>query len=238
MNRLLSLLFLFVLGWLQGSANAQGAESAKRQCRIIYFQAPSNAPQALYLFDGLSSQQVELPNKSLSDPYTLPQGDLILRLSNYAIVPPAQADPRMPSVAIPATLTDFYLLVSTDSQNSSFPIKMQAVDASSSVFKNGEMLWFNLTEKEVGGKVGSKRLAMKPRSKTVVEAPADSSEQYLLELGFRIPTEAEVRPLCRVSWQHDSRTKTIVFIFNEEGRRAPRLSGISDFRPVENDPPQ
>ena len=180
MRRLLCLLLL-----LPALATAQS--KGPHTCRILFLGAPDGAPEKLQLYDGKSSQEVELPGMNLSPVYKLPAGPLVLRMLPTAPAKPEDVSPDAPKVAVAETVSDFYLLVSSDPANKVAPVKLQVIDADSTKFKRGEMLWFNLTANSVGGQVGSEQLAMTPNSRTILKSPAAASEDYNVNLSFRIP---------------------------------------------------
>lgn len=201
-----------------------------RTCRLVFLGAGDSDPQTLHLHDGTRSREVDLPRLNLSKIYPLPGGALTVRL---LATPPADgeaANPAAPSAKIPETMGDLYLLVSPDPANKVAPVRLQVIDAGSDKFRNGQQLWFNLTAHEVGGQVGKRSLAMKPRSRVVLEAPATRSEEYKVNLNFRIAGKDTLYPLCETNWQHDPDSRIVLFVVNEGGSRAPRVLGFPDRR--------
>ncbi|MES2661074.1 MAG: hypothetical protein V4689_20800 [Verrucomicrobiota bacterium] len=230
MRHLLCLLFL-----IPNLALAQS--NGSRTCRILFLGAPDDAPEKLQLFDGTASQEVELPRMNLSKVYPLPAGALVIRMLTTAPAKPEEASPDAPKAAIAESLGDFYLLVSSDPSNKIAPVKLQVIDADPAKFKNGQMLWFNLTANSVGGQVGTQKLAMTANSRTILDAPASKSEDFNVNLSFRIPGDERLHPLCETKWQHDSRSRTVLFVINQGGSRVPRILGFPDYRePAEKKP--
>lgn len=225
------LLCLFLLFPLLASAESKGP----RSCRILFLGAPESAPEKLQLFDGSGTQEVELPRMNLSPVYKLPGGPLVIRMLTTPPAKPGDVGADAPKAEIPEAMTDLYLLVSSDPTNKVAPVKMQVIDVDSSKFAKGQMLWFNLTANSVGGQLGSEKLAMKPNSKVIVNAPAIKNEDYVVNLNFVMPGTDKLRPLCETKWQHDPRSRTIFFIVAEEGARAPRILGFPDYREAEKD---
>ncbi len=223
---------LFVLVSLI-SALATPQSMAGHTCRILFLGAPANAPEKLQLFDGKASQEVELPQMNLSPVYKLPAGDLVIRLLTTAPLKPEDVSPDAPKAAIPEAMTDFYLLVSSDPTNKIVPVKLQVIDADAAKFRPGQMLWFNLTANSVGGQVGTEQLAMAANSKTIVNAPASKNEDYNVNLSFRIPDNEVLYPLCETKWQHDTRSRSVLFVVPQNGSRTPRVLGFPDYREPE-----
>jgi hypothetical protein len=143
---------------------------------------------------------------------------------------PDDVSPDAPKVAVAEAVSDLYLLVSTDPANKIAPVKLQIIDVDSSKFKRGEMLWFNLTANSVGGQVGSEQLAITPNSRTILKSPAAGSEDYNVNLSFRIPGDERLHPLCETKWLHDPRSRTVLFVIAQNGSRNPRVLGFPDYR--------
>ena len=223
MCRLLRLLCLLPI---LATAHAQSV----RSCRILFLGAPDGAPEKLHLFNGTTSQEVELPQMNLSPVYPLPAGPLVLRLLPAAPAKPTEVSPDAPKVALPETVMDCYLLVSSDPENKIAPVKLQVIDADPSKFGNGQMLWFNLTPNRIGGKLGDADFAMAANSRKIIDAPASGNEDYNVNLSFRMPDNERLYPLCETKWQHDTRSRTVVFVVAQQGTRTPRVLGFPDYR--------
>lgn len=226
--RLLSVLVL-LLATLPISAQEKKGE--KRTCRILYLRAPSGAPTKLQLFDGKTSQEVDLPRMNFSKPYILPPGPLNLRMLTQPVLLPEELPAGAPTAVVPADMRDCYLLVSADPGNAVAPVRLQVVDAGTSKFRTGQILWFNLSPHHVGGTVGSEKLKLKPQSRTVMNSPANKRERYPVDLAFVVNGDKRLHPLCETAWLHDPRSRMVAFVFNEKGRRTPRVLAFSDFRP-------
>jgi hypothetical protein len=201
-----------------------------RTCRILFLGAAESDPEMLHLHDGSGTQEVELPRLNLSKVYPLPGGALTLKMLT---APPADGQPphpAAPSATVPEATGDFYLLLSPDASNKIVPVRMQVIDASADRFKSGQMLWFNLSAHDVGGQVGKQKLALKARSKVVLDPPASAVESYNVNLSFRIAGKDPLYPLCETRWNHDPAARTVLFVVQEPGSRTPRVLGFPDDR--------
>ena len=219
---------LLVLWALCLGATAQ--EKATRSCRIIFIKAPEDAPQTLQLFDGTTSQEVELPAMNLSQVYQVAPGAIHLRLLPEAPIKTGEINPAAPGAKVAAEINDIYLLVASDTSNPVAPVKMSVINAGQEVFKNGQMLWFNLSDKSVGGQIGKQRLSIAPNARSVLDAPAGQSENYNVNLAFYISGDEKLHPLCETKWRHDPASRTVLFLVNEPGSRTPRVMGFPDRR--------
>ena len=207
-----------------------GAEEGAHTCRTLFLNGPPQPVSKYYLFDGTNSQEVTLPRLSLSPVYKLPAGDIRIWLLTSPVAGVEEVPEGSPSATIPAATQDFYLLIARDPANAVLPLKMQVVNANSDRLGRGEMLWINLTSKSLAGTVGRSRLKLPPLRSVVVEEPARERGNYPLEIYFRVPGDDRTHPLIESQWQHDPRTRSIVFVFDEGKRRAPRVQAFTDFR--------
>lgn len=228
------ILVLILLGIMLLPAMAR-QETGSRTCRVLFLARPAGAPKTLFLFDGASSQEVELGSMSFSPVYQLPSGDITLAL--LTAPPPPAADgkppavpPGAPKAAVKESIADFYLIVSSDPENKVTPVRMQVINANAGSFKNGQMMWYNLTDSLVGGVVGSNKLRIQPNSREILDAPANGPEDYPVNIHYVPPGKQRPEPLCETRWIHDPRSRSIFFVMKEPGSIFPRIIGIPDFR--------
>lgn len=221
MRHLLCVLILFTT---LIAAHAKGG----RTCRIIFINAPGNAPQRLHLFDGKTSQEVELPSINFSPVYQLPGSALTLRMLPSAETDPKQISPDAPSAAVAESVTDFYLLVSSDPANLVVPVRFEVIDATK--FTKGQMLWRNLTPNTIDGQIGTEKLVLAGNSQAILNPPAAKSEDYKVTISYRRPGLERLEPLCETQWGHDAQGRSVYFVVSTEGERTPRVMGLRDQR--------
>lgn len=207
--------------------------AAERTCRVLFLGAAKDAPESLQLFDGQGSQEIKLPRMNLSPVYKLPSGQLTLRLLEKAKEKPEDIPAGTPKAALAEGISDFYLFISDDPSNTVLPFSMRIINANPDKLRNGQMLWFNLTEKRIGGKVGSRKIALEPKSQKITNAPAKGIEDYHVDIYYQIPGEKEVWPLCETKWLHNPPARIIMFVLPEAGSRVPRIMSFTDFRKKE-----
>ena len=103
MRLLLTVLFgIFAL-----AAEAPVRAESGATCRIVFLNRPDTAPTSMWLLDGVSSQEVQLPGMNLSPVYKL-RSDV----TKLSLLPstPEDKEPDLenaPSVAVPEGVTDF-----------------------------------------------------------------------------------------------------------------------------------
>jgi len=229
-TRPMKLLFL-ILALLPTAALAQKPKD--HTCRILFLSGPDSAPDKIHLFDGASSIEVDLPRMNFSQVYKLRPGALRLHLLPSPLDDPEKLPSGAPAATLAENITDFYLLVTSDPTNPVVPMRMQIINAGANKLKRGQMLWFNLTKKAVAGSVGSEKLVIKPASRLTLDPPARGNKDYRVNLFFRFPDSELNHPLCETQWRHDPRSRTVAFIINEPGARAPRILVFPDYREKE-----
>jgi hypothetical protein len=213
------------------------AQENVRTCRILFLNAPQQAEGQYYLFDGKTSQPVTLPRLSFSPVYKLRPGDVKIWMLPKPIGKAEEIPAGSPEVILNANTRDLYLLITTDPDNHVLPLRMQVVNANYDKIRLGEMLWFNLTQKHIAGKVGKSSLHLVPGGSALIGKPATSPEDYPVEIYFRVPEDKRTHPLIESQWYHDPRSRFVVFVFDEGRRRAPRIMSFSDFRIPEEKKP-
>ncbi|WP_035612215.1 hypothetical protein [Haloferula sp. BvORR071] len=203
-------------------------EKSKRTCRVLVLGENNSVPSPLYLYDGKVARQIDLPRMNLSKFYELPGGALTLRLLKAPLADKEVPDPASPSATVGENIGACYLMLSADPSNKTLPVRLQVIDASAEHFKPGQMLWYNLTGVEIGGQVGKQQVAVKPRSKVIVDAPTSGHEDYNVNLSYRTSEKSPAYPVCETRWNHDPSARTILFIVAEPGSPIPRVMSFPD----------
>lgn len=225
-------LILFLLLPLPSLAKEKAAD---RTCRVLFLARPENAPKSLFLYDGKTSQEVELGSMSFSPIYPLPPGDMNLTLlTKPPMTAESNSSPTIPNgaprVKVNEAVTDFYLIITSDPSNPVTPVRMQVINANSDRFKKGQMMWYNLTDSVVVGMIGSDKLRIQPNSREILDAPTNRSEDYPVNIHYIPKGKERSEPICQTRWLHDAHSRSVIFVIKEPNRIAPRIIGISDFR--------
>jgi hypothetical protein len=113
---------------------------------------------------------------------------------------------------------------------------MQVVNVGMGKLRAGQMLWFNLTEHQVGGRIGSEKLVIQPKSTVTLDPPAVGAKDYPVDLSYRIRGNENLYPICETKWLHDPRSRSLAFVYAKPGTRTPRVLVFPDFRNVKEDP--
>lgn len=225
-------LILLALGTLLPCHSVQAAFG--RSCRIVFLDRPENAPKSLHLFDGVTSQEVELPSMNLSPSYKLAPDVTQLKLLIAKVGDPKKVPVDAPSVDIPADYTDFLLLVMSDPDHQITPVKLEAVNLESENFKPGQTLWSNRTDKTIQGKLGEQILSLEPESSKILDAPVSekgvpTSGYYTASFTYQAQDQGAFEPITEQQWWHDAKSRHLGFIVNSGGK-LPKIYFYRDFR--------
>lgn len=204
--------------------------AAERTCRVLYLGSAKDAPESLHLFDGKGSREIELPRMNLSSVYELPPGDITLRLLEIVPEKPEEIPAGSPKVFLPGGILDFYLFISDNPENPVLPYSMRIIDANPDKLRNGQLLWFNLTENRIAGKVGTRKILLEPASNEIIDPPAKGAEDYPVDIYYQMPGQKDIWPLCETKWLHNPSARIIMFVLPEAGSRIPRIMSFTDFR--------
>ncbi len=205
-----------------------------RTCRIIFPERPQDAPKLLFLLDGKNTQEVALPSMNLSPIYKIAPGAIQLKLLTTNVEDDKDVPADAPSVEIPADYTDFLLIVSSDPNNKTAPVKLEAVNLDSEDFKVGQVLWNNRTDKTIEGKLGDQILSLGPVSSKIVNAPVSdkgvaTSGYYTASFTYQADDKGEFEPITEQQWWHDANSRHLGFIL-DTGGKLPVILIYRDFR--------
>lgn len=232
MHRIISLL-LGLSCFAHAATEEVPSKKPARSCRILFFSPEAGAPEKAFLNDGTADQEVALPSMNLSDVYALPAGDLILRLLPQKAVAGQPLPAGAPAIALPETVQDCYLLITSDPTNTVLPLRMQMVNADSGKFHAGQMMWFNLSPYTVGGTLGKSTVNLKPNSRAIVDPPAAGSEYYPVKLGYLPVVGESAEPLSSTLWRHTPTARSVVFVFVGSNNQLPQFKSFLDSRFVQ-----
>lgn len=230
MNKLNAILLVLLACLLFGYAHA----APERTCRIVFLDRPADAPKSLYLFDGETSREVELPSMNLSPVYKLAQDASELRLLAAKVENPKDIAQDAPSVEISPKFNDFVLLLLSDPSNKLAPFKIEVIQLASEDFKIGQTLWTNHTDKTIEGKLGDQSLSLEPLSSKILDAPNSdqgvaSSGYYKATFTYQAEQNGDFAPITEQQWWHDANSRHLGFI-TDTGGKLPRIYYFRDFR--------
>lgn len=201
----------------------------ERNCRLIFLQRSHDAPKIVYLSDGVRSQKAELSSMNFTPRINLAPGNITLSLTEDPVNDIEDTPEGAPSVKIPESLNEFFLIIVSDPTNEVLPIRAIAVNSGDSKLKSGETLWINLTKHRIEGRLGDVPLKVPAGARVVSGAPRNENGYYKARFAYLPNGENEYVPIMNKSWWFDSRCKNLGFILNAGGR-LPRIFTFQDQR--------
>ena len=210
-------------------------EAAKRNCRILFLERPATAPKSLHLFDGSTSQQVDLPSMNLSSVYAITPNSTQLKLLPAQVDNPENISPDAPAVDIPAEYTNILLIISSDPENKIAPVKLAVINLN---FKIGQTLWINRTDKTIEGKLGEQALSLEPDSSKIIDAPlgnqtSPTSGYFEASFTYRVQGSDVTSLISEQQWWYDANSRHLGVIANSGGK-LPKINFFRDFREPES----
>ncbi len=199
-----------------------------RTCRILYMERPVDAPSEAYMFDGEKSQKVSLPSLNFSPVIQLPLGKLTIGMTPQAITVPEEFPEGAPTVTIPATHTDIYLLVTSDPDNQVMPIRLVPISISDKL-QPGETLWINLTPHRIAAKLGNRTFEIPPQKQTLGPPPLSNSGYYSADFRYQRNSNGKYLPIMHKSWWFDDTSRNLGFIIGTQAK-LPKIFSIRDRR--------
>jgi len=226
--------YLIFVALLTLFTQSYAQDATKRDCRILFLERPAIAPKSLHLFDGSTSQQVDLPNMNLSAVYKISSNTTQLKLLQEKVDDPEAISPDAPTVEIPAEYSNILLIISSDPENKIAPVKLTAINLN---FKIGQTLWINRTDKTIEGKLGEQVLSLEPDSSKIIDAPlgnqnTPTSGYFEASFTYRIQGSDVSSPISEQQWWHDANSRHIGVIANSGGK-LPKINFFRDFRDPE-----
>ncbi len=202
---------------------------AKRTCRVVYPERPRSAPRVAHIFDGKTSKLVTLPSMNLSEVIELPDGAMTLAMTAQQIEDPTKLPADTPKLQIPAHVRDFYIIMSPNPKNKTFPATMNLVEAGKGKLEPGQTLWFNLTGHKIIAKMGEQVINVPPKGKSISDDPISESGYYVARIAYQPNGDGAVAPITEQQWWHDAKSRHLGFVV-ATGGKLPKLYYYRDFR--------
>lgn len=205
--------FSFLLASVAVVFMATLCQAQKRPVQILYFRAAADAPTEanLYLGESLVAE-TELPRDNFSKTFEIPKGNLRLKFLAGLLEEGEKVPKAAPTVNISARWQKVLLLVFENKKNPVMPIRVQAIDASDSVFGPGSVYMINFSEVGVAGTVGDKKLRLNPKDVSILKNPVSENGYYPVKLDKYITGEKKPQRFVRQMWGHDDKIRQVLFI--------------------------
>ena len=221
--------FLSLLGFAVAAFGASDSD-ASRALRMVYVQAPPDAPSKVYLVIGKETREMDLPLMSISTrSVALPDGALRV----YAATkPPTKEEPlpeNAPFADIPEGMRTPLLVLLPTGSPGPLAFRMQPVEFSQAVAPPGAVFWFNLTERTVYAKLGTAQAIVAPHRTGVVVPSGNFGDNYTVMVDLSPdPGQTATLPFLRSRWVKESVRRDLLFVVNDPNRKYPQVIGVAD----------
>lgn len=204
-------------------------EEQNRTCRIIFPERLNDSPKFAHLYDGKSSQLVELPTMNFSPVISLAGGEITLLMATEPVTDPKKLPATTPKLIIPEDADDFYILVTPDTENLTLPLKMEIIILREADHKFGETLWINKTKHQISANLGESKITVAPESETISKVPLEKNGYYRAEFTYQINGEGDFKKITEQQWWHDAKSRHLGYVV-DSGNTLPKIMIFRDFR--------
>jgi len=215
--------------FLAAFAVAQEASSA-RSLRLLYVQAPDDAPESVVLVVGKEAKDLDLPRLSVSTKrLALPAGPVRVFAATKV---PTKAEPLpadAPFVDIPEGMDAPLVVLLPSGATGPLAFRMLPVEFARSKAPEGAVLWFNLSARTVFAKLGTAQAAVAPRQTAVMVPPGKPGDVYHVLVDVS-PDQGETEnvPLMRSSWVKEAGQRHLLFVVPDPSRKVPRIVAVPE----------
>jgi hypothetical protein len=198
-----------------------------RMVSAIFFQAPDDYPEQVYMHAGDESIPLSLPRMNLGQWIKFPAGDLVLWFTKESVDPALAIPAEAPSVNVPAQWSEVILLFSVSSKSKEFPFTVTALPSGMSQFKPGEMIFFNRTTSTIGGNLGEKSVRIESGTTIKITSPVSKDGDYSVKLAYSPENRTDVLPLADTTWRYNTTARQMLFILPDVARGVPRIWSVT-----------
>jgi hypothetical protein len=221
--------FVFLLiGWTV-VVSAQDSATA-RSLRLLYLQAPEDAPGSVFLVVGKGGKEIDLPRLSISsNRMPLPSG--VVRV--YAATRAPSKDNPLPADApfadIPGGMSDPLVVLLPTGGVGPLAFRMLPVEFARTKAPEGAVVWLNLSTRAITSQLGSSRAVVAPRQ-TVIQMPSGRiGEVYPVSVVLAPEQgESEGVPLMKSSWVKEPGQRHLLVVVPDDRRSVPRVIDIPE----------
>ncbi|MEO0040269.1 MAG: hypothetical protein RIS38_1217 [Verrucomicrobiota bacterium] len=231
--------FSCLLVLVAGLAAAPEA-SSPRALRLVYVQAPENAPEKVFLVAGKVTKEIDLPRLSVSTSrLDLPAGPVRVFAATQAPTRDNPLPSDAPFVDIPETLGSVLVVLLPNGKSGPLGFQMLPVEFSQKAVPEGAVMWFNLSDRTIFAKHGSSQAAVAPRRSGTVVPSGKSGDSYQVMVDLAPEAgESETVPFLRARWTKEARRRDLLFVVADTDRRFPRIICVPELMEPEPEQPK
>ena len=219
---------LLLIGWAL-VVSAQDSATA-RSLRLLYLQAPEDAPAHVFLVVGKAGKEIDLPRLSISTKrMELPAG--VVRV--YAATKiPSKANPLpadAPFADIPGGMNDPLVVLLPTGGAGPLAFRMMPVEFARTKAPEGAVVWLNLSTRAITSQLGSSRAVVAPRQAVIQLPSGRTGEVYPVSVALAPdPGETEGVPLMKSSWVKEPGQRHLLVVVPDDRRNVPRVIDIPE----------
>jgi hypothetical protein len=220
--------FVLFLTCLVAVVSAQ--EGSARSLRLLYVQAPDDAPASLFLVAGKEIKEVDLPRLSISTKrLALTTGTVRVYAASKAPTKDEPLPANAPFVDIPDGMNDPLVVLLPTGEAGPLAFRMLPVEFSRTKAPEGAVLWFNLSGRTLYSKLGTAQAIVAPRQTAIQLPPGKPGDVYhvLVDVAPEQGEEESV-PLMRSSWVKEPGQRHLLFIVPDPDRKVPRIVAVPE----------
>ncbi len=199
-----------------------------RTVRLLYLEAPEDAPGALHLVAGKEVAKVDVPRLAISSGQAqVPSAAVRIHLAEKAPTREHPLPADAPAVDLPAGDQDLLLVLFPTGKTGPLGFGAQAIDFSSARIPDGGILWLNLSRRTLQVRLGSAVMAV-PQGQTRAMAPGvapGGSYPVLVDLA-PLDSREEPLPLIRATWMREPGRRQLLFVLDDPSRLVPRVVAV------------
>jgi hypothetical protein len=229
--------FVFLLiGW--GAVASAQDSATTRSLRLLYLQAPEDAPAHVFLVVGKGGKEIDLPRLSIStNRLSLPAGVIRVYAATKAPSKDNPLPPDAPFAHIPASMSDPLVVLLPTGGAGPLAFRMLPVEFARTKAPEGAVVWLNLSTRAITSQLGSSRAVVAPRQ-TVIQMPSGKTGDVYHVSVVLAPDQGETEsvPLMKSSWVKEPGQRHLLVVVPDDRRNVPRIIDIPESMEPESKP--
>jgi hypothetical protein len=227
---------MLLVGW---AVIASAQDSApNRSLRLLYLQAPEDAPASVFLIVGKGGKEIDLPRLSIStNRMVLPAGVIRVYAAKKAPSKDNPLPPDAPFAEIPSGMNDPLVVLLPTGGTGPLAFRMMPVEFARTKAPEGAVVWLNLSTRAITSQLGSSRAVVAPRQ-TVIQMPSGRTGDVYHVSVVLAPDQGETEsvPLMKSSWVKEPGQRHLLVVVPDDRRNVPRIIDIPESMEPESKP--
>lgn len=219
---------MLLVGWAV-VASAQDA-APNRSLRLLYLQAPEDAPASVFLTVGKGGKEIDLPRLSIStNRMVLPAGVIRVYAAKKAPSKDNPLPPDAPFAEIPSGMNDPLVVLLPTGGTGPLAFRMMPVEFARTKAPEGAVVWLNLSARTITSQLGSSRAVVTPRQAVIQMPSGRTGDVYPVSVVLAPEQgESEGVPLMKSSWVKEPGQRHLLVIVPDDRRNVPRIIDVPE----------